>query len=148
MIESETGSGKCAVIRSTRNDRSDYSGTTELYRTVSLNVPNSTAIFCDFLIFLKRGKKKRVGSKIVGRVGLPEPHNFFVYVCLCYEILPILCSLVITRWERADLLALLFAMFSCVFVTSPYSVQDQVWYLFVSISDLPVLLYLHWLFEP
>ena len=51
VIESETGSGKCAVIRSTRNDRSGYSGTTELYRTVSLTVPNSTAIFCDFLIF-------------------------------------------------------------------------------------------------
>ena len=32
MIERETGSGKCAVIRSTGNDQSDYSGTTELYR--------------------------------------------------------------------------------------------------------------------
>ena len=31
MIESETRSGKCLVIRSTRNDQSDYSGTTELY---------------------------------------------------------------------------------------------------------------------
>ena len=47
--ESETGSGKCVVIRSTRNDWSDYSGTTELYRTESLTVPKSTAIFCDFL---------------------------------------------------------------------------------------------------
>ena len=45
VIESETGSGKCAVIRSTRNDRSDYSGSTEHYRTESLTVPNSTAIF-------------------------------------------------------------------------------------------------------
>ena len=79
VIESETGSGKCAVIRSTRNDRSDYSGTTDLYRTVSLIVPNCTAIFCDFLIFFLTGRKKiRVGTKIVGRVGLPEPHNFFV----------------------------------------------------------------------
>ena len=33
-IESETGSGKCAVIQSTRNDRSDYSGTAELYRDI------------------------------------------------------------------------------------------------------------------
>ena len=32
VIESETGSGKCAVIQSTQNDRSNYSGTTELYR--------------------------------------------------------------------------------------------------------------------
>ena len=58
VIESETGSRKCAVIRSTRNDRSDYSGTTELYPTVSLTVPNSTAIFCDYLIFFYRTKKK------------------------------------------------------------------------------------------
>ena len=58
VIESETGRGKCAVIRSTRNDRSDYSGTTELYRTASLTVPNSTAIFCDFLnIFFTERKK-------------------------------------------------------------------------------------------
>ena len=51
VIESETGSGRCAVIQSTRNDRSDYSGTTELYRTESLTVPNSAATFCHFLIF-------------------------------------------------------------------------------------------------
>ena len=59
VIESETGSGKCAVIRSTRNDRSDYSGTTELYRTASLTVPNSTAMFCDFLIFFFYRTKKK-----------------------------------------------------------------------------------------
>ena len=58
MIESEIGSSKCAAIRSTRNDRSDYSGTTELYLTVLLTVPNSTAIFCDFLIFFFTGQKK------------------------------------------------------------------------------------------
>ena len=78
VIESETRSSKYAVIRSTRNDRSDYSGTTELYRTVSLTVPNTTTIFCDFLIFFFTGQKIRVRTKIVGRVGLPEPHNFFV----------------------------------------------------------------------
>ena len=55
VIESETGSGKCAVIRSTRNDRSDYSGTTELYRTVSLTVPNSIAIL--LINFLQDEKK-------------------------------------------------------------------------------------------
>ena len=46
VIERETGSGKCAVIRSTRNDRSDYYGTT---------VPNRIAIcteqYRDFLRF-------------------------------------------------------------------------------------------------
>ena len=49
LLESETGSSKCVVIRSTRNDRSDYSGTTELTLTELLTVPKSTAIFCDFL---------------------------------------------------------------------------------------------------
>ena len=49
------------------------------YRTASLTVPNSTAIFCDFLNnFLQDETKIRVGTKIVGRVGLPEPNNFFV----------------------------------------------------------------------
>ena len=58
VIESKTGSGKCGVIRSTLNDQSGYSGTTELYRTVSLTVPNRTAIFCDFLIFFLQDEKK------------------------------------------------------------------------------------------
>ena len=46
------------------------------------------------------------------------------------------CSLVITEWERADLLALLCVMFSCVFVTFPYGVPSQVWYWIVLIPDL------------
>ena len=43
------------------------------------------------------------------------------------------CSLVVTCWEKADLLALLYVMFSCVLVTFPYGVLGQVWYLTVSI---------------
>ena len=30
---------------------------------------------------------------------------FMFYVCLCHAVLSVLCSLVITCWERADLLA-------------------------------------------
>ena len=51
------------------------------------------------------------------------------------------CSLVVTCWERADLLASLYVMFSSVFVTFPYSVLGQVWYLIVSIPDLCLLSY-------
>ena len=51
------------------------------------------------------------------------------------------CSLLFTCWERADLLALLYEMFSCVFVTFPYGVLGQVWYLIVSIPDLCILPY-------
>ena len=52
------------------------------------------------------------------------------------------CSLVVTCWERANLLALKFVIFNCVFVTFPCVVQGHVWYLNVSISDLCLLTYL------
>ena len=38
-----------------------------------------------------------------------------VLVCLCFTILCVPCSLMITCWEWADLLALLCVMFTCVF---------------------------------
>ena len=62
--------------------------------------------------------------------------HFYLYVSL-----PVSCSLVITCWERADLLALLFVTFCCVFVIFPYGVLIQVWYLIVSIPDLCPLSY-------
>ena len=49
------------------------------------------------------------------------------------------CSRVVTCWERADLLALLFVMYYCVFVTLPCAVLGQVWCLIVSIHDLCLL---------
>ena len=63
------------------------------------------------------------------------------HVCLCNAVLSVPCSLVITCWDRADLLALLCVMFSCVFVTFPYGVLGQLWYLIVFIPDLCLLLY-------
>ena len=50
-----------------------------------------------------------------------------------------LATIVVTCWERADLLALLYVMFYCVFVTFPYGVLGQVWYLIVSIPALCLL---------
>ena len=41
--------------------------------------------------------------------------------------------------QLLDLIALLFVMFSCVFVTFPYGVLGQVWYLIVSIPDFLLL---------
>ena len=64
---------------------------------------------------------------------------FIFYVCLYYTVLSAPCSLVITCWKRPDLLALLCVMFSCVFVTFPYGVSGQVWYLIVSIPDFCLL---------
>ena len=40
-----------------------------------------------------------------------------------------------------DFLALLCVMFSCVFVTFPYGILGQVWYLIVSIPDRFLLSY-------
>ena len=61
---------------------------------------------------------------------------FMFHVYLCYAVLSVPCSIVITCWERADLLALLCVMFSCVFVTFSYGVPCQMWYFIVLIPDL------------
>ena len=61
---------------------------------------------------------------------------------VCRAVLSLHFSLVVTCCERAILLAALYALFSCVFVTFPCGVLGQVWYLVVSISDLCLLPYL------
>ena len=62
--------------------------------------------------------------------------SFFIYVS-CYRVfLTVNCSLVVTCWKRADLLALLYVMFYCVFVTFPYDVLGQMWCFIVLIPYL------------
>ena len=58
---------------------------------------------------------------------------------VCHDSLYVHCSLAVTCWERADLLAHLYVMFNFVFVTFPCGVQGQVWYLIVSIPYLCLL---------
>ena len=60
---------------------------------------------------------------------------------VCHAVLSVHCSLLVTCWERANLLALLYVMFYCVFVTFPCGVLGQVWYLIVSIPNLGLLPY-------
>ena len=55
---------------------------------------------------------------------------------VCHAFLPVHCSLVVTCWERDNLLVLLCVMFYCGFVTFPCGVLGQVWYLFVSNPDI------------
>ena len=44
---------------------------------------------------------------------------FVIYVCLCHTVISLSCSLEVTCWERADLLAFLYVMFSfCSFLLS------------------------------
>ena len=52
-----------------------------------------------------------------------------------------LSCLLLAALLSSDLLALLRVMFSCVFVTFPYYVSDEVGYLIVSVPDLCLLLY-------
>ena len=61
---------------------------------------------------------------------------------VCHTVLSVHCSLVLTCWERASLLDLMYVTFSCVFVTFPCDVLDQVWYLIVSIPDLCLLTFI------
>ena len=60
---------------------------------------------------------------------------------VCHAILSVSYSIVFTSWERAGFLALLLVSFSCVFVTYPFGVLNQVWYLIVLIPDLCLLPY-------
>ena len=60
---------------------------------------------------------------------------------VCHVVLSVHCCLVVTCWERATLLALLYVMFSYVFVTFLCSVLGQVGHLIVSIPDLCLLAY-------
>ena len=65
---------------------------------------------------------------------------YYCMFCVCHAVLSVHCSLVVTCWERANLLALLSVMLSCLFVIS-HVVAGQVWYLIVSIPDLCLLPY-------
>ena len=53
-----------------------------------------------------------------------------ICVCLCHTVVSVSFSLVVTCWERVDLLTLIYVMFSCVF-----GVLCQVWYLVLSIPN-------------
>ena len=73
-------------------------------------------------------------------VLLNVPRRYFFYGSfLLLKFRNILCSLVVSCCGLADLLALLYMMFSCDFVTFPYGDLGQVWYLIVSAFVLTML---------
>ena len=70
--------------------------------------------------------------------------DLFCYLCLSLpSVMFISCSLLVICWKRAYLLARLYVMFSCAFVSFPYGIPGQVWYLIVSIPDLCFLSHLY-----
>ena len=64
----------------------------------------------------------------------------FLVSCVSHAVASVYCCLVVTCWERADLLALCGDVY-CVFVTFPFGILGQVWYLIVSFPDLCRLSY-------
>ena len=64
---------------------------------------------------------------------------FFVS-CVSHVFASVHCCLVVIRWERADLLALVGDVY-CIFVTFPCGIMGQVWYLILSFPDLSRLSY-------
>ena len=67
-----------------------------------------------------------------GTVNIFRPFKavllLWIYFVICVSCLSVIlsclfpCSLVVTCWERPDLLALLYVLFSCVVVNFPYGV--------------------------
>ena len=60
--------------------------------------------------------------------------------CVSHAFASVHCCLVVTCWERADLLALVGDVY-CIFVTFPCGILGQVWYLIVLFPDLCRLSY-------
>ena len=62
-----------------------------------------------------------------------EVHGLFVLLksCVFHAFSSVCCCLVVTWWERADLLALVCDVKLC-FVTFPFGILGHVWYLIVS----------------
>ena len=58
----------------------------------------------------------------------------FYMPCVYHAFASLHCFLVVTCRERADLLALVCDVY-CDFVTFPFGILRQVWYLIVSIPD-------------
>ena len=72
--------------------------------------------------------------------------HFLFMFRICHVLLSVHCNLVVTCWERANPLALLYFTFYFVFVTFPCGVLGQVWCLIVSIHDLFLLSYFYYLY--
>ena len=63
--------------------------------------------------------------------------------CDCHAFASVHCCLVVTCWERADLLALVCDV-NCGFSTFQCGILGQVWYFIVSIPDLCHLSYFYY----
>ena len=72
--------------------------------------------------------------------------------CDCHAFASVHCCLVVSCWERADLLAVVCDVY-CGFVTFPCGILGQVWYLIFAplltlIESIPDLCHLSYLYYP
>ena len=74
---------------------------------------------------------KLVSPPVIFLLNVPMRCFFCGYLLLFVFVIAVSGKLVVVCWERADFLAPLYLMFSCVFVTFPYGVLGQVCYLIV-----------------
>ena len=69
----------------------------------------------------------------------------YVFVsCVSHTFASVHCCLMVTFWDRADVLALVGGVY-CIFVTFPCGILGQVWYLIVLFPNLCVFLTYIWL---
>ena len=68
-------------------------------------------------------------------------HLCFFVSCVSRAFASVHCCIVVTCWERTDLLALVDDIY-CIFVTFPCEILSQLWYLIVSLPDLCLFSYL------
>ena len=66
--------------------------------------------------------------------------HMFVVSCVSHAFASVHCCLMVTCWERADLLFLFFNVY-CIFVTFSCGILVLLWYLIVSFPDLCHLSY-------
>ena len=74
---------------------------------------------------------KLVSPPVNFLLNVPMRCFFCGYLLLFVFVFAVSCKLVAACWERADFFAILYLMFSCVFVTFPFGVLGQVRYLIV-----------------
>ena len=67
--------------------------------------------------------------------------------CVSHAFASVHCCLMVTCWERADLLASVGDVY-CISVTFPCGILGQVWYLIVSLPDLCILSYFKYITSP
>ena len=64
---------------------------------------------------------------------------YLYFVFVCHTVLSVYCSIADTCSDGADLVALLYVMFSYVFSHFPYHVLGHVWYLIVFFLTMTTL---------